>query len=379
MPQLALPPRSPSPDADCRDLRLDFCRGVALWFVFLDHVPDNSLSWLTLRNYGFSDTTEVFFFVSGYTCMIAYGTALHQRGWPTTVARAFQRAWEIYVAFLLLVLAYLALVQLLGGNNYLDETNTGLFFTNPGAAIIRTLLLQYMPVNTDVLPTFVLLHLAFPAALFLLDRAPSVALAGSILLYMAARQFGWNLPSWPQGEWYFNPLAWQALFVIGAWYATPGATRLKPLLQSNVAMAIATLFLAFGLAVALSWQFHALEVLLPQALVQLIYPIDKSSLSPLRLFHFLALAVIMARVLRHDWHGLMIRESKAIIRCGENSLPIYCLSVLLSFLGHVVLNQTSDGFSMQVVVSFLGIAIMISAATLMTWTAKLDRRGPKLF
>jgi hypothetical protein len=276
-------------------------------------------------------------------------------------------------------LVYLALVQLLGGDNYLDETNTGLFFTNPGAAIIRTLLLQYMPVNTDVLPTFVLLHLAFPAALFLLNSAPSVALAGSILLYVAARQFGWNLPSWPHGEWYFNPLAWQALFVIGAWYATPGATRLKRLLQSNVAMAIATLYLAFGVAVALSWQFHALEVLLSQAMVQLIYPIDKSNLSPLRLFHFLALAVIMAQVLRHDWHGLMIRESKAIIRCGENSLPIYCLSVLLSFLGHVVLNQISDRFSMQVVVSFLGIAIMISAATLMTWTAKLDRRGPKLF
>ena len=194
MPQLALPPRSPFPDVDCRDLHFDFCRGLALWFVFLDHVPDNSLSWLTLRDYGFSDTTEVFFFVSGYTCMIAYGTGLHGLGWPATIARAFQRAWEIYVAFLLLVLVYLALVQLLGSNNYLDETNTGPFFTNPGAAVIRTLLLQYMPVNTDVLPTFVLLHLAFPAALFLLNRAPSVALAGSILLYVAARQLGWNLP-----------------------------------------------------------------------------------------------------------------------------------------------------------------------------------------
>ena len=223
-----------------------------------------------------------------------------------------------------------------------------------GAAVIRTLLLQYMPVNTDVLPTFVLLHLAFPAALFLLNRAPSVALAGSVLLYVAARQLGWNLPSWPHGEWYFNPLAWQALFVIGAWYATPGATRLKPLLQSKVAMAIAALYLAFGLVVALSWQFHGLEVLLPQAMVQLLYPIDKSSLSPLRLFHFLALAVIIARVLRRDWHGLTVRGFKAIIRCGENSLPIYCLSVLLSFLGHVVLNQISNGFPMQVVVSFFG-------------------------
>jgi hypothetical protein len=85
-----------APDADHRDLRLDACRGVALWFIFLDHVPDNLLSWLTLRNYGFSDTTEIFFFVSGYTCMIAYGGALQRQGWRTMVARALRRGWPVW-------------------------------------------------------------------------------------------------------------------------------------------------------------------------------------------------------------------------------------------------------------------------------------------
>jgi len=51
-----------------RDLRIDACRGVALWCIFLDHVPHSIGSWLTLRNYGFSDTAEVFMFVSGVTC-----------------------------------------------------------------------------------------------------------------------------------------------------------------------------------------------------------------------------------------------------------------------------------------------------------------------
>ena len=329
-------------DTDRRDLRLDLCRGLALWFIFLDHVPDNSLSWLTLRNYGFSDTTEVFFFVSGYTCMIAYGMALHERGWRTTIARALQRGWEIYVALLLLLLAYLALVQLLGSaSECLDETNTGVFFANPGTAIVHIMLLQYTPVNTDVLPTFVLLHTGFPALLWLLNRAPSLTLAGSFLLYLAVHLFDWNLPAWPRGEWYFNPLAWQVLFVSGAWYAAAGAVRLDFVVRSNVAMAVALLYLAFSFAIVLSWHFHALEVLLPQRLATLIYPIDKSSLSPLRLFHFLALAVIVARLLRHDWSGLMTPGMIAMIRCGENSLPIYCLSVLLSFIGHVVLKVMS--------------------------------------
>jgi len=56
-------------DGDRRDLRLDAFRGLALWFIFLDHIPDNVLAWLTLRNYGYSDSTEVLVFVSGYTPM----------------------------------------------------------------------------------------------------------------------------------------------------------------------------------------------------------------------------------------------------------------------------------------------------------------------
>ena len=100
-----------------RDLRLDACRGLALWFIFLDHIPDNVLAWLTIRNYGFSDTTEVFVFVSGYTCMLAYGGALQEQGWPTTVTRALRRGWEIYVAFLLLLIASLAVIWIAGGGS----------------------------------------------------------------------------------------------------------------------------------------------------------------------------------------------------------------------------------------------------------------------
>ena len=100
--------------------------------IFLDHIRDNALAWLTIRNYGFSDTTEVFVFVSGYTCMVAYGGALREQGWPTTVTRALRRGWEIYVAFLLLLVAYFALVWAVGdGSRYLDETNTGFFSKIP--------------------------------------------------------------------------------------------------------------------------------------------------------------------------------------------------------------------------------------------------------
>jgi hypothetical protein len=371
-------------DGERRDLRLDACRGLALWFIFLDHIPHNFFGWMTLRNYGFSDTTEVFVFVSGYTCMLAYGGALREQGWPTTTTRAMRRGWEIYVAFLLLLIVYLAAVWAVGGR-YLDETNTAVFFENPGAAIIRAVAMQYKPVDTDVLPTFVLLHLAFPGLLWLLTRSAAVALAGSFLLYLLVQGFRWNLPEWPRGEWFFNPLAWQVLFVFGAWYGGEGASRLRKIVQSRAALVLATLYLAFGVAVALSWQIKPLEAFMPDVLAKLIYPIDKSDLAPLRLLHFLALTIVVSRLAPPDWqappdwHGLMKPWMMAMIRCGENSLAIYCLGVLLSFLSHVILVEFSGTLAMQVVVSIAGTAFMVAAANAMTWISRLDRHGPRPF
>jgi hypothetical protein len=367
-------------DGDRRDLRLDACRGLALCFIFIDHIPDSSLDWLTLRKFGFSDASEVFVFVSGYTCMHAYGGGLHEQGWPTTMVRALRRCGEIYAAFLLLLIAYFALVWLVGdGHRYLDETNTRIFFEKPGAAILHAAALQYAPLNTDILPTFVLLHLAFPGLLWLFTHNAAITLVASLLIYLMVQLFSWHVPAWPRGELYFNPLAWQLLFVFGAWYAYKGASRLRGIIQSRAALLLAMLYLTFGLAVALSWQMSALEKIMPNWLSALIYPIDKSHLAPMRLLHFLSLAVVVSRLTPPDWHGLMKPGMLAMIRCGENSLAMYCLSILLSFIGYIILVGVSNTIAMQVAVSSGGIALMIAAATLMTWTAKQDRPGPKLF
>lgn len=367
-------------DGDHRDLRLDACRGLALWFIFIDHIPGNGFEWLTLRNYGFSDATEVFVFVSGYTCMLAYGGALREQGWQTITARSLRRGFEIYAAFLLLLIAYLVLIWgTCSGTYCLDETNTRFFFEDPGTALIHVMALQYTPVNTDILPTFVMLHLAFPLVLWFLNRIAVVALAASFLLYLMVQTYGWHVPAWPTGELYFNPLAWQFLFVFGAWYAGWGAGRLKGIMRSRATLALAALYIVFSLFVTLSWRFEQFKWLIPDVISGLIYPIYKSHLDPMRLLHFLALAVLVSRFIPRDWHGMIKPWMVAMIRCGENSLPIYCFSVLLSFLAFVILKEVSGSLTMQAAASAVGIALMIAAATLLTWEAKLDRHGPKLF
>jgi hypothetical protein len=363
-----------------RDLRLDACRGLALWFIFIDHVPNNSVSWLTLRNYGFSDASEIFVFVSGYTCMLAYGGALPEHGWRTTTVRALRRGWEIYAAFLLVVLFYVALVWIAGGGQrYLDETNTGFFFRVPGPAIAHTVALLFAPVDTDILVTFVLLHLAFPALLWLMTRAPALTLGVSFLLYLMVQIFGWHIPAWPTGEMYFNPLAWQFLFVIGAWYSCKCGPEAQIVVQSRIVLALAIAYLLLSLVVALSWRFESRGGFVPEEIAKLIYPIDKGHMGPLRLLHFLALAIAVSRLTPPDWRGAMRPLILAMIRCGENSLSMYCLGVLLAFVAHVLLVEVSAGFPMQLAVSLGGIITMVAAATLLTWESRVDRRGPKLF
>jgi hypothetical protein len=362
-----------------RDLRLDACRGVALWFIYLDHIPDNICSWLTLNHYGFSDTTELFMFVSGVTCALAYGKVRQLDGWFAVTSHTLRRSWEIYVAFLTLTVACVVIVYLVGVDQFADATNTRVVFERPGEALSRAAILQYRPVNTDVLPTFVLFHLLFAPLLWLLLRWPGAALAASLLLYGLVQLFGWNLPQWPNNRWFFNPLAWQSLVVLGAWWELGNAELLRSWLASRTAAVLAVIYLIAALVIALSWSIHPLDALIPRQLEQLIYPIDKSNLDPLRLLHFLAIVIIVAKFVPPDWKGLTAPIMRGAIRCGENSLEIYCAGVLLALGADVLLKKVSDAPAMQVAASFAGVAASIALASLLTRMKIESRTQPKLF
>jgi hypothetical protein len=354
----------PEPKGQARDLRIDACRGIALWFIFLDHVPNNIGSWLTLRNYGFSDAAEVFMFVSGVTCALAYGKALRFEGWSGVIRRTLRRSWDIYVAFLLLTLACAILVHLAGGGRLADESNTRILLDHPGEMLAHAAILLYRPVNTDVLPTFVLLHLSFAPLLWLLLRVPNVTLGTSFAFYALVHVFGWTVPAWPNGHWAFNPLAWQLLVVLGAWWMIEDRS-VRPWVTSPVALALAVLYLLLSLVIVLSSRIKPLDALIPQALSQRLYPLDKSNLDPLRLLHFLAIAVLAAWLVPRDWRWLKTPVMRGAIRCGQNSLPIYCVGVLLAFASHMALLDISDGLAMQMALSLGGIGAMIATAMLL--------------
>jgi hypothetical protein len=249
------------------------------------------------------------------------------------------------------------------------------FLKQPDVTIVQAMLLKFKPVNMDVLPLYIILLLWFPPILWLLQRGPTLALGASLALYVATWYFGWNLPAYPDGNWVFNPFAWQLLFVFGAWCALGGARRLAPILQSNLTLALAVLYLGFAFVIALSWYLPE-QAIVPHWLEHLIYPIDKTNLDVLRFAHFLALAILTVRFVPRTWPMLNSPLLYPAILCGQHSLEVFCLGVFLAFAGHFALVEISGAFWMQVVISVLGIVAMIGTAALVTWYKSLEGRGP---
>ena len=354
-----------------RDLRLDLFRGIALWLIFLDHIPSNAVSWITIRNYGFSDATEIFVFISGYTAAFVYGRAMREHGFIVAGARVLKRAWQIYIAHVFLFAIYLAEITYVAHSFdnplYSEEMGVLDFLKNPEVTIIQALLLKFKPVNMDVLPLYIVLLLWFPPVLWLLLRLPSLALVVSATLYTLMWQFEWNIPAYPQGEWVFNPFAWQLLFVFGAWCAQGGARRMSRILSSRITLWISLAYLFAAFCVTLTWYLPQLSHLMPRQVEQWMYPINKTDLDVLRFAHFLALAAVTVRFLPKQWPGLKSPWLRPLILCGQHSLEIFCLGVFLAFAGHFVLAEISGGAGMHFVVSMSGILIMCAMAWVISW------------
>src|SRR6202158_4952351 len=169
-----------------RDLRLDLFRGIALWLIFLDHIPSNVVSWVTIRNYGFSDATEIFIFISGYTAAFVYGRAMRERGLVVAGARILRRAWQIYVAHIFLFAIYMAEISYVATSFdnplYAEEMNILDFLKQPDMTIVQALLLKFRPGNMDILPFYIILLPLSPPILWLLLRGPTLALGASLAL-----------------------------------------------------------------------------------------------------------------------------------------------------------------------------------------------------
>ncbi|PDT87461.1 hypothetical protein CO669_25175 [Bradyrhizobium sp. Y36] len=360
-----------------RDLRLDLFRGVANWAIFLDHIPDNVVNWITTRNYGFSDAADLFVFISGYTASFVYARMMLDRGFIVGATRLTKRVWQLYVAHIILFVIYIASISYLalrfGDSEMINEFNVAGLVDNATETLRQGLFLRFKPLNLDVLPLYIVLMGLFPPVLWFMLRKPDVTMVLAIVLWLAARHFGWNLNAYPAGQWYFNPYCWQVLFVFGAWCAMGGARRSMTLINAPITLYLCLGYLLFALVMTMAGRFPALGGMFPEWLFSAFNPNDKTNLAPYRFIHFVVIVILVIRFVPKEWPGLEWKVFDPLIVCGQQSLAVFCVGVFLSFVGHFELSMSSGSLLAQIFVSVAGIAIMTTVAYYISWSKKQDK------
>lgn len=356
-----------------RDLRVDFFRGVALWWIFTDHIPANWIAQFSLQNFALCDATEVFVLLAGYAAGKAYGRSMDKHGWLFAGADVMRRAGTLYVAHIFLFVVFSAQVSYsataLDRSEYLDEIHLDVLAEAPYRAMLEALKLSFQPAYLNILPMYVAI-LAFFAVVMPLLRWP-IALGGiSFGVYLLARVTGFNFPSWTGGGWYFNPVTWQFLFVIGALLAYSPPRSISPVIVLDT---VAVLLVLIGVVLVwLVWPYPDIESRFPAIAARILISVDKEGLHPMRLLSILAFAWLVARAVPVNANWLRWRWVQVIVLCGQHSLPVFCAGIFLSFLARLVMEEYS-GWWVQALANTIGTIALVGVAAVASWYKQKGR------
>ena len=342
-----------------RDSRVDALPGIALIMIFIDHVPGNMLSLVTMRNFGFSDAAELFVLLAGFASMIAYGGTFARDGVVVGLRRVLLRVLRLYMFQAVLLLA---VVIVIGAwiRHFGVEPESGAPFLHSGLrGLGHGLTLQAQPASLNILPLYIVLLALFPIIYGLIRISPIVALAVSFALWTWVNlDPSINLTNWLDGNgWFFNPFAWQFLFVIGA----VGALLLRryggDLPRPVWLRALAWGYLAFALIAVAPWEtwgwfdFHPIPLDAP----------DKTVLAPLRLLDIMAVAALALSSARFralvEWPAL-----RFLVVCGRNSLEVFALGTMLAMVSRLAFRTFGVTMATQLVANGLGIGLMVALA-----------------
>jgi len=354
-----------------RDLRLDVFRGLALVMIFINHVPGTVYENFTNRNFGLSDAAEGFVLMSGMAAGLAYSPLFRSPPWWPGVGRVWARAWTLYLVHLFMMAWALAIAAgaalWLGTSHGLHVNEVQVFLREPLGFLVGVPLLTHQLGYVNILPMYAVMLFAAPAMLWLALRRPW-ALAGlSVVLWFLTGLFEWNMPAFPNpGGWFFNPLAWQVIFVTGllTGVAMRQGRRLVPV--RAWAQWLAGAFLLVGLlwvrVPPVGDTLNHLMWLANQNGVDRFFTItDKTYVTWPRLFHILALAYLLS-----SWGWVRQACSSAaaapLALLGRNALPVFAAGSLLALSCQAIKQVAPPGVALDTMLILGGLSLQLVLA-----------------
>ena len=322
-----------------RSLALDFFRGLAMLIIVVDHIGGSILSRFTLHRFAFSDAAEAFVFLSGFAIASAW-LKWSEKGTAAASWRLLGRVWPIYRGFLIcsaLMLLCAALFQRLDIRApNLPVASLADLSAAPFAYIVDLLLLRHQPYLASVLPMYLLFLLAAPLSVPLGLRRPVLALLLSLAVWGLAQ----GVPGWlsginasiDSGEWSFNPLAWQCMFMLGV----IARSAMVQGLSARVYVRRGLTLVAIGTVLACAFWRLWIE---PGYLNGVL----KENLSLLRVSNFVALAWVCAQLAQTSWFKQITPRLRWVAVVGRHSMVCFIAGAVISLVLDSILFHATAG------------------------------------
>jgi hypothetical protein len=354
---------------------VDFWRGFALISIFVNHIPGIFYEKFTHKNFSISDSADLFVFLAGWALFLAAGRCASTTPPGQIFSRLGARALKIYGAQIFissLAIAMLAAAaHILENPLLLEWHNAASMFYDPANAHIGLVLLTYHLGYFDILPLYVALMLMAPVIILIHRVAPNWLLPVSLALYLLVLAFRITIPSWPTaGYWFFNPLAWQLVFVLGFTMARQdglGGFVRAHIHQIRVA---AIPFVIMG-AVMVQFNWWPDPTLVPKPV--LFFVATKSYATPIRMIQFLSLVALVSAA-----YPAISRASPQLnlflSKLGRNSLNVFCVASLASLFGQIMRFVYQDGFLVDTLMLVIGVSLLGLTAWVSEWS-KSGKRG----
>jgi hypothetical protein len=353
------------PGAAGRDLRIDLFRGIAMIIILIAHIPNDTWALFIPGRYGFSDSTEIFVFCSGYASARAFGRVFREAGFGMGVVRVLFRCWQIYWAHIALFAAVAAICVLANTlpdapKDYVGALNLTPFFRDTETNLVGLLTLSYVPNFFDILPMYITILAMVPVVMLLHRLHPMLPFLGCAALYAFVQVTSVNFGAepWSDRPWFFNPMGWQLVFFSGfaigmRWFTPPATSR------RGIALAAGLLVLAVPLS---WWPLLRTFPTLAETREAIGVLVAKTDFGLLRWLHFLAIAYLGRALMERLPNLATASLLRPVVKIGQQSLAVFLASMALAWVLGVVLDYTGREAVPMMLVNVFGIGVLILVA-----------------
>lgn len=298
-----------------RDLRIDLVRGIALLVLVTDHLPGNPLRSLMPVSWGLADMAEAFVLLSGV--VLGFGIS-KRRTFRVCAIHRLRRAATLFIAYFVTAILLIAMVRNFQIGIVAETLPPHLLAGSWADLVFNLFALNGRVTHLCILLLYFWLAMGMIGLPDRIWRYPRILFLSSFLLYLAVQLSSLiSLPDQFQDATYYNPFAWQLLFVTGAIYGNASDEPKKTKLNRAVIFPLALLVHGVLLLIV------GLEGALPEFLIK------KSTLGPFRYLHAISAAVILKEFLPKQFSTKWQRVFSPVFRCSEQSLWVYCGGSLL--------------------------------------------------